>query len=79
MESVLQLGDRAEGYPRGDLEQGSGFQISASQQYQKERRNALEEYNSLIYSPKIQQTSRDVVTEMPLKLYNANQSQLSAA
>lgn len=78
-EGVLQLGGEAEGYPRGDLEQGPGFQISASPSVTKNRRNALGEYNSSIYSPKIQQMSRDIVTEVPPILYNVNQSRLSAA
>ena len=76
---MLQLGDGAEGYPRVDLEEGPGFQILASPSITKKRRNAVGEYNSLIDSPKIQQTFRDVVTEVPPKLYNVNQSRLSAA
>lgn len=45
----------------------------------KKKRNALREYNSLIYSPEIQQTSRADVTKVLPKLFNVNQSRPSAA
>lgn len=46
-EGVLQLGDGAEGYRRGVLEQGPGFQTSRSPSITK-KRSALGGYSSLI-------------------------------
>lgn len=45
----------------------------------KKKKNALGEYNALIYSPEVQQISRADVTKIPPKLYNVNQRRLSAA
>lgn len=72
-------GDGAEGQPGGDLEQGPGFQIPTSPSIAKKRINALGQYSALIYSPTVQQTSRDIATEVPPNLYYVDQSRLSAA